>query len=89
MKSILDQLYNGEYNIAGRETSSEYRKRAKELVPYLDEIEQVLGEERMTDFDNARAAVGIVEEKEAFREGFLLGVRLMLEVLRETNTASL
>lgn len=89
MTSILDQLYYGQFDLCAMPVSDEYKKCAKKLSPYWDQMGEQLGMSFCTDFSNALAEQESIREREMFREGFRLGSRLMLELMGDKDSASL
>ncbi len=69
-------------------TNKEYNetlKRAFALQEQLDAMLGVEGKKGLDDFLKANAKVGNFFEKEKFTDGFILGARLMIEVLTDTR----
>lgn len=89
MKSILDQLYYGKYDLIGAPPSKEYKECSKKLRLFWEQIGEHFGNTYCTEFSNALAQQESVQERQMFREGFLLGGRLMLELLTDSDTALL
>ena len=80
MEGILYELYNGDYNI-GTYRDKEEEKISKEIIPMLDEIKAKLGEEFIDRLTNLYVDRGMLSNYRYYKEGFCLGVRLMLEAL--------
>ena len=80
MESILHEIYDGDYDITPERTKQQ-RELDQKLCAELDKIHRMFGDEfieRLMDLEGER------EDWRAFhyyREGFRLGVRLMLEAL--------
>lgn len=80
MESILYQLFSGEYDITPKRDKTQQELRSQ-IFKELDRVEAAFG----TDYlDHLFALDGELNDRKTFqyyRSGFLLGARLMLEVL--------
>lgn len=83
MESLIDQLYSGYAPILSRRPSAEHSEAIKRLEPHTAKVVQLGGLELADDLSNAYADVSTIDAKNAFREGFLAGSRLILEILTE------
>lgn len=80
MEDILYQLFSGEYDITPERDKKQQELRAQ-IFSELDRVEAAFGTEfldRLLDLDGERAQR---EHYQYYRSGFLLGARLMLEVI--------
>ncbi len=88
--SIFQALYYGdifpvESRAPNTEEHSQLRKRALALH---EEVRNLLGDEGKQTFDtflNTNAEINSLTEESKFRLGFVLGARLMIEVLQDTS----
>ena len=79
MSDILYELYSGNYEI-GIHQGEEEEKISREIVAMLDEIRAKMGGEFVDRLSNLYADRGTLANYRYYRDGFSLGVRLMLEV---------
>lgn len=89
MSTILEELFYGQYNMNELKMSPEHRQAARKQEPYWEKIQASLGQDFTDAFLGTIADEQNARGKQLFREGFLLGGRLMLELLAPTDTASL
>ena len=80
MDSLLYELYNGNYDIGTYREEAE-EKIAKEITPLLAEVKAKFGREFVDRLTGLYVDQGMLSDYRYYREGFRLGVRLMLEVL--------
>lgn len=76
--SILQDIYDGQYSPAERADAIPQELREKTLAFY-DEIERVLGSQFIEKHWDALCELESLRDINNFREGFRLGVALMLE----------
>ena len=90
MKSILEQLYEGEiYGVDRYKTTvKQHRKKRKKLAEieerFLSKLDQPLREE-YSDLTDRLIDLLPYESEEAFIDGFCLGARIILEVTEYQN----
>jgi len=80
MTGLLYKIYNGDYDITPKQDKTQ-QELCKKLYAEWDKIQETLGGEFA---DHILGLEGELEDWRAFhyyREGFRLGVRLMMEVL--------
>ena len=78
--SILHDIYNGEYSPTEKPTGIPVSMRRKEQA-FFDEVEKVMGQDFLEKYWGDICATEDYYNFASFREGFCLGVSLMLEVL--------
>lgn len=80
MKSLLDELFDGEFDLAAKPTSAEYRRLIQQTDVYVEMIHDTLGLRFLDDYTFAQADVTDLMQKEAFREGVRFGIRFCREL---------
>lgn len=80
MNSLLYKLYIGDYDI-GTCREEEEKKIAQEINPLLAEIKAEFGREFVDRLTGLYVDQGMLSDYLYYREGFRLGVQLMLEAL--------
>ncbi len=78
--SILDDIYAGRYSV-GHPPGDISREVLDQDAAFWEEAESILGEEAVEEQQKRACDISFEEERNAFREGFRLGVLLMLELL--------
>ena len=84
MEDILYQLFSGDYDITPKRDKTQ-QELYDQIFAETDKIQAALGEEfldRLLGLDGERAQQ---ENYQYYRSGFLLGARLMLEVLAQPS----
>lgn len=84
MENILYQLFSGDYDITPKRDKKQ-QELCAQISAEIEKIEAVFGEEfldRLLDLDGERAEL---QHFQYYRSGFLLGARLMLEVLAQPS----
>ena len=84
MENILYQLFSGDYDITPKRDKKQ-QELCAQISAEIEKIEAVFGEEfldRLLDLDGERAEL---QHFQYYRPGFLLGARLMLEVLAQPS----
>ena len=79
MKSILSFLYSGQYDPSPTCTPR-YRELTEELFPLCEQVHQTFGLQFVDKFTLLEAELAHEQSLQAYRQGFLLGVKLMEEV---------
>ena len=80
MQSILDDIYYGRYQRRFVPTP-QYQKASEAMKQDWDEAREAIGWERVDRLWQTLMAVAAQDSADDFREGFRLGVALMLEAL--------
>lgn len=80
MKSLLDELFDGEYDLSTKPISAEYRRLIQQTDVYVEMIHDTLGLRFLDDYTFAQADVTDLMQKEAFREGVRFGIRFCREL---------
>lgn len=78
MSSLLYELYRGDYDI-GTYREEKEEKISREIISMLDEVKAKLGGEFADRLAGLYIDRGVLSDYRYYREGFALGVRLMLE----------
>lgn len=91
MKTILEQLYLGEYYPAEAlcVEDEEYHRLQQRIGEELRYWEARLSKEEFKRFDELEgmfAAAGEFEQRESFRQGAALGISLLLEIQKLEQT---
>lgn len=79
MESILYQLFNGDYDITPKR-SKKQQEMCDQIFTELDQVKAALGDPFLDQFLELTARRMDLESFQYYRSGFVLGVRLMLEV---------
>ncbi len=83
--SILDEIFEGRYEPHERHVTVEYKEEREklqaEIAPLLAEAERAAGRELIDRLLSLNTAQCAIEDVETFRAGFLLGARLILEII--------
>lgn len=79
MKSLLEELYCGTYERQFVRTP-EYNAAAEAMTKVWDAAEAKLGQDAREELWNTASDLALLEGYNDFRDGFRLGVSLMLEV---------
>ena len=88
MKSILYDIYNGDYDITLNRDKKQQELYAQ-LCDEWEKVQAVFGDELIDRIINIEGELDDIRHFHYYREGFRLGIRLMLEALtpRPGNTA--
>lgn len=83
---IISDIYNGKINPIANQMpqDSEYHKFLQEVCTLEGELENVLpneGKKIFQEYQTAQGKMIYTSSEQRFTEGFLLGARLMLEIL--------
>ena len=79
MTDILDQIYYGEYT-GQNNASRAYQLLMAEGEPLWEKIYAAAGKEVADELQSNQCALLRVSGRDSFKEGFLLGTLLMLEI---------
>lgn len=82
MKSLLEELYHGSYDRTFTRTA-EYNAAAEAMTKVWDAAETKLGQDAREALWNTASDLALLEGYNDFRDGFRLGVSLMLEVFAQ------
>ena len=80
MKSILREIYNGEYDITPERDKAQL-ELSKELCTQWEKIQTMFGDEFINRLFDLEAEREEWRDFHYYQAGFRLGVRLMLEAL--------
>ena len=78
--NILQDIYNGRYEPT-RPNSPQYRALREKCYAYWDKVQEAMGDEFLDQFWNHEVEMEDEARFHDFREGFLLGASLILELL--------
>ena len=87
--SIFHALYYG--SVApweGRVDNPTYKKQAQKSLSLHDQVRSLLndeGKKLLDDFLDENSKLTCYFEEEKFKDGFILGTRLMIEILQDTR----
>ena len=86
--SMITALYTGEFHLESRDMREVpgWQEAASSLCARYDGLHAMLDagqKERLDALMAAKADIFAIEQQDAFREGFCLGARLMLEIRAE------
>ncbi|MBD5160674.1 MAG: hypothetical protein HDT14_01345 [Oscillibacter sp.] len=76
--NILDKIYDEIY-LEEEPGTEEYRKLRKSYFAAWDKVEEILGGGFSDEVWNAVVQLNTAQNRNCFKEGFCLGVQLMLE----------
>lgn len=88
---MLKALYNGEvapWEKSQLPQSEEYNATVKSMLELQDKINKFLSDNDKETFENfmkSYASVTAFFEEEKFKDGFILGTRLMIEVFQDNS----
>ena len=79
MNSLLFELYNGDYDVTPKLDKAQ-EEINRNLCVLLEQIQEQLGLDTVDQLTGLYAQRGDLSDFRYYREGFRLGVQLMLEV---------
>ena len=87
MKSVINELYNGEISPVETETSRDekYRRTVNRVGHEIEELEELLTKEQYKKLEHMmdmNAEIFNMENRAVFAEGLRLGILLMVEIYR-------
>lgn len=84
MENILYQLFSGEYDITPKRDKKQ-QELCDQIFAELDKVEAVLGDKFLDRLFDLKAEEGELRNYQYYRSGFVLGARLMLELLNQPS----
>ena len=82
--TTLENFYFGNINPSEYRQSKDTRKKLSELTNLLDELKSLLTDEqrkeKMEQIDNCQLSLIALSERDAYIEGFKLGVKMTTEI---------
>ena len=85
----LENFYFGNINPSEYKQSKDTKKKLSEMTSLLDELRSTLTTEQQKDMleqiENCQLSLIALSEKDAFIEGFKLGVRMTTEIYADTQ----
>ena len=81
MKSILQELYNGNYFGYQRELPREYKALEEKIQPYEEKIAAALGKAFLIEYCNLRTEGESILLEQRYRAGVQFAARFFLEAL--------
>ena len=87
--ATLENFYFGNINPSEYKQSRDTKKKLSEMTSLLDELRSTLTTEQQKDMleqiENCQLSLIALSEKDAFIEGFNLGVRMTTEIYSDTQ----
>ena len=87
--TTLENFYFGNINPSEYKQSKETKKKLSEVTRLLDELRAMITtekqKEKLEQIENCQLSVIALSEKDAFIEGFKLGVRMTTEIYTDTQ----
>ena len=87
--TTLENFYFGNVNPSEYKQSKDTRKKLSELTELLDELRSILTtakqEEKIEQIDACQFSLIALSERDAYLEGFKLGVRMTTEIYEDTQ----
>ena len=87
--AILEDFYFGNINPSEYRQSKDTKKKLSEMTMLLDEIRSMFTteqqKEKLEQMENCQLSLIALSEKDAFIEGFKLGVRMTTEIYADTQ----
>ena len=87
--TTLEDFYFGNINPSEYRQSKDSKKKLSELTRLLDELRAMLTteqqKEKLEQIENSQLSLIALSEKDAFIEGFKLGVRMATEIYTDTQ----
>ena len=89
MMTTLENFYFGNINLSEYKQNKDTRKKLSEMTRLLEELRAMLTTEQQKEtleqIENCQLSLIALSEKEAFIEGFKLGVRMTTEIYADTQ----
>lgn len=86
--TTLEDFYFGNINPSEYKQSKESKKKLSEMTKLLDELRSILTteqqKEKLEQVENCQLSLIALAEKDAYIEGFKLGVRMTTEIYADT-----
>ena len=87
--TTLENFYFGNVNPSEYKQSKDSKKKLSEMTRLLDEIRSILTteqqKEKLRQIENCRLSLIALSEKDAYIEGFKLGVNMTTEIYAKTQ----
>ena len=87
--TTLENFYFGNINPSEYKQSRDIRKKLSEMTNLLDELKSLLTteqqKEKLEQIDNCQLSLIALSERDAYIEGFKLGVKLATEIYTDTQ----
>ena len=87
--TTLENFYFGNVNPSEYRQKKDTKKKLSEMTNLLDELKSLLTTEQQKEkteqIDNCQFSVIALSERDAFIEGFKLGVRMTTEIYADTQ----
>ena len=87
--TILENFYFGNINPSEYKQSKDSKKKLSEMTRLLDELRSTLTtelqKEKLEQIENCQLSLIALSEKDAFIEGFKLGVKMTTEIYADTQ----
>ena len=87
--TILENFYFGNINPNEYKQSRDTKKKLSEMTQLLDEIRSMLTteqqKEKLEQIENCQLSLIALSEKDAFIEGFKIGVKMTIEIYADTQ----
>ena len=87
--TTLENFYFGNINPSEYKQSKDTKKKLSELTRLLDELRAMITtekqKEKLEKIENCQLSLIALSEKDAFIEGFKLGVRMTTEIYTDTQ----
>ena len=87
--TTLEDFYFGNINPSDYRQKKDTKKKLSEMTDLLDELKSLLTteqqKEKIEQIDNCQLSLIALSERDAFIEGFKLGVRMTTEIYADTQ----
>ena len=87
--TTLENFYFGNINPSEYKQSGNSKKKLSEMTRLLDELRSILTteqqKEKIEQIENCQLSLIALSEKDAYIEGFILGVRITTEIYTDTQ----
>ena len=87
--TTLEDFYFGNINPSEYKQSKDTRKKLSEMIRLLDELKSLLTTERqkqvVEQIDSCQLSLIALSERDAYIEGFKLGVKMTTEIFADTH----
>ena len=87
--TTLENFYFGNINPSEYRQSKDSKKKLSEMTSLLDELRSILTaeqqKEKLERIENCQLSLIALSEKDAFIEGFKIGVRMTTEIYADTQ----
>ena len=87
--TTLENFYFGNINPNEYKQKKDTRKKLSEITNLLDELKELLTTEQqkeiMEQIDNCQLSLIALSERDAYLEGFKLGVKMTAEIFADTQ----